>query len=272
MSNFFKTIGLLGLLLFCFIYSNETIAVIKEQDEIMIKIKENYDNYNILAKDSIINSDTIIPGINGRKVNIEKSYDTMKKIGIYNENYYVYDIVVPKNSLKNNKDKYIISGNKSIDEISLVFIVDNIENINQILNILNKEQVNAYFFVDSNFIKIDNTYEFKNNRLSYYDNNYDDLILNNRIINNRYNQYNKFCYFENKNSKKLNICKNNGFYSFIPNIVIKDNMYNKIRKNIKNGSIIAIYTSNIDELNLSIKYIKSKGYNIVLLDEIVDET
>ena len=39
---------------------------------------------------------------------------------------------------------------------------------------------------------------------------------------------------------------------------------------IKNGSLISIYTNDISELSLTIKYIKSKGYNIVKLDEIFD--
>ena len=92
MKKIFSKIGLFGLVLFSFFYTHKTVTVLKENDDIMIKIKENLNDYNIYSINSVIKGDTIIPGIKGKIVNIDKSYENMKKIGIYNSNYLVYDI------------------------------------------------------------------------------------------------------------------------------------------------------------------------------------
>ncbi len=275
MSKIFKMIGLFSLVVFTFFYTNKTVSVIKEQDEIMIKIKQYQNKYNSGVIESIINNDTIIPGIKGNKVNINKSYENMKKIGIYNSNYYIFDTIYPKEKLNNNKDKYIISGNKKINNVSLIFIVNEITSINKILQILDKENVKSDFFITDNFINnnsyITNYLINNNHSINYYgDYSSSDFIINNTIIKSKFNQKNSYCYLEIKNSNYLNNCFLNKNYTIIPNIIIKNNMLNKVKKEIKNGSIISIYTSNITELTLTIKYIKSKGYNIVKLDEIFD--
>ncbi len=273
MKNIFKTIGLFGLVLFSFFYTSKTVSVISEKDELMIKIKENESNYNVKPIESMINDNTIIPGINGKKVNINKSYNNMKKIGIYNPNYLIYDIVYPKERLK--KDKYIISGNNKINKVSFIFIINDISNIDSIINILKKENIKSDFFITNNFINnnINLTSYLVNNGFSinyYGDYSSSDFIINNTIIKNNLKQKNIYCYLENKNDKYLDICKLNGNYTIIPNIIIKNNMLSKIKKEIKNGSIISIYSNDISELLLTIKYVKSKGYNIVKLDEIFD--
>ena len=45
------------------------------QDEIMIKIKEEASLFSKSPKDAIINGDYIIPGVSGRNVDINKSYN-----------------------------------------------------------------------------------------------------------------------------------------------------------------------------------------------------
>ena len=51
-----------------------------EQDEIMVKIKEEENNLNINPINAIIENDTIIPGNTGKDIDIEASYKSMKKI------------------------------------------------------------------------------------------------------------------------------------------------------------------------------------------------
>ena len=274
MNKLFKSIGLFGLIIFSFFYTNKTVSVLKEQDEIMIKIKENIDKYNIDVIEAKIDNDTIIPGINGKKVNINKSYEKMKKIGIYNSNYLVYDIIYPKNRLKNNRNKYIIGGNNKKNDISLIFIVNDVNNIEKVVKILNNYSIKSDIFITNDFI-INNKYLFnylKENKfnLNYYgDYSSSEFITNNTIIKSNY-KTNNFCYLENKNKEYLNICNLNKNYTIIPNLIIKNNMLSNIKKNIRKGYIISIYTNDISELELSIKYIISKGYNIVTLNEIFD--
>ena len=55
-------------------------------------------------------------------------------------------------------------------------------------------------------------------------------------------------------------------YTIIPNII---GDYTEIKNNISNGSIILINDTN--NLNIIIKYINSKGYNIVPLSNLLKE-
>ena len=55
-------------------------------------------------------------------------------------------------------------------------------------------------------------------------------------------------------------------YVVIPNII---GDYVDVKNNISNGSIILL--NNINNLDIIIKYIKSKGYDIVSLEELLTE-
>lgn len=275
MKKIFSKIGLFGLVIFSFFYTHKTVTVLKENDDIMIKIKENINNYNIYSINSVINGDTIIPGIKGNIVNIDKSYENMKKIGIYNSNYLIYDIDYPKTSLKDNKDKYIVSGNSKKKEVSLLFIINNDKIMDSLLKILDNENIKADFFITGDFINKNEAiskYLIKNGHsINYYgDYSKSDFIFNNTIIRNSFKQKNIYCYLEDKNKKYLDTCYLNKNYTIIPNIIIKNNMLNSIKKELRNGGIISIYIGNIDELSITIKYIKSRGYDIVKLDKNFD--
>ena len=64
-----------------------------EQDEIMVKIKEEENNLNINPINAIIENDTIIPGNTGKGIDIEASYKAMKKIGYYDQSLITYQKV-----------------------------------------------------------------------------------------------------------------------------------------------------------------------------------
>ena len=76
-----KIIGLFCLFCFTFFYTEKIIDITMEQDEIMVKIKEEENNLNINPINAIIENDTIIPGNTGKDIDIEASYKSMKKIG-----------------------------------------------------------------------------------------------------------------------------------------------------------------------------------------------
>ena len=88
MRKLFEGIGLLALLLVSFIYTEKTMTVIKENDDVMIELKDVADSYYIEPIEATIREDEIIPGIKGRKVNINKSYNKMKQIGKFNESLF----------------------------------------------------------------------------------------------------------------------------------------------------------------------------------------
>jgi len=267
MFKIFRNIGLISLMFLSFIYTEKLVSVVKEYDEIMIEIKNNESKYKIDSIDAIIEENTIIPGIKGKKIDINKSYSKMKQYGKYDERLLTYEEVLPSNLLENNKDKFIISGpNKN--KVSLIFLVNNKDNIDNIIKILGERKVN--FFIDNNWANkneqkiidlIKQGYIFGNLN---YNNKTDNLIK--KIAK----QNNSYCYTEEKNESILKNCLSN--YTIVPNIIIKNNTLLELKKNLKNGSIISI--SNIDEtvLKLMINYIESKGYEIVNLEKLFEES
>ena len=188
-----KIIGLFTLFAISFFFTEKVINVTLNQDEIMIKIKEYSEEYNIKPINAIINDDTIIPGSIGKYIDNEESYKAMKKIGYFEPSLVVYKNIYPEVSVYNNYNKYITKGNIKNKNISLIYILNNINTLDNILNITNKYKVKINFFIDSTFLnnnisiidKINNheIYNFGNNGEYTKDN----LIIANNIINNKSN-------------------------------------------------------------------------------------
>ena len=151
MKKTFEVIGIITLLIGSFMYKEEVSMTAKLSDSLLEEIKTKSTNYKIKPIESIITNDTIIPGINGRKINIKKSYNKMKEIGYFNEKLLEYNKIIVKNPLKQNKDKYIISGNKNKKEITLIFKVT--KEINSIIKTLDKNNIKATIFIDSAYLE-----------------------------------------------------------------------------------------------------------------------
>ena len=58
--------------------------------------------------DAVVSNNTIIPGISGKEVDVDKSYSKMRRYGKYNEKLLEYSYIKPTVSLTDNIDKYII--------------------------------------------------------------------------------------------------------------------------------------------------------------------
>lgn len=243
-----------------------------EQDEIMIKIKEEENNLNINPINAIIENDTIIPGNTGKDIDIEASYKSMKKIGYYDQSLITYQKVYPEISIYNNYNLYIIKGNTQNKLVSIIYILNNNKTLNTITDSINKYNININFFIDSTYLynNINLIDTLTNNEIYNYGSNgkytKDNLIITNNIINNKSNNNSKYCLFLKKDDNSLNNCANNKMLSIIPTI---NGNYNDIKNNIQNGSIILI--NNTKELSNIIDYIKTKGYLISSLSNIVKE-
>ena len=105
MKKIFKYLGVIILIGFSFFYTDKVINVINEKDPIMIKLNAEASKYSLPSSNAIIVDNTIIPGIAGKMVDINKSYKNMREIGLYNPNNIVYKRIDPKISLTNNYDK-----------------------------------------------------------------------------------------------------------------------------------------------------------------------
>lgn len=263
------------MFIFSFIFTEKTATVLKEQDEVMIRIKEVSNNYYVEPKESIIVDRTIISGIKGQEVNIDESYYKMKQMGLFNETLLVIDTIEPKNTIKNNLDKFIIGGNKTKKEVSLIFLFESDENIDSVLQILDNNNIRANIFVSGIVLENNNTLinEISNNHLignlSYnMDYNNPDFIWMSTVIK-KFND--NYCYTENLNETTLNICSKNKSYTIVPSLIVRTKPLMNISKNLSNGSIISFHINNdvIKELDMTIKEIKSKGYKMVKLSDLL---
>lgn len=276
MKTFFKLTGLLVLFFFSFFYTEKVINVITEQDEIMIKIKENEEKNNIPSTNAIINKNTITPGLSGKEINIDKSYKEMKKLGTYNENMLVYTKVLPEVSINNNKNKYIRSGNKNFNEVSLIFKINKNTDLQKLLTLLDKNNTKANFFISYEYLEKHINEIEKEKNIEYYNygknGTYNDeiILIANNIISKKSNPAN-ICLTETNTNNTLKICSENEQFTIYPEII--NGTINSIKSKINNGCIISFEVTNttLNELPLIINYINSKGYTISLLSELINE-
>lgn len=279
MKKIFQVIGLISLTCFSFFITEKTATVVSDMDEIMIEIKEKKDEYKSDAIDAIIDGNTIIPGINGKEVNINKSYKNMKSNGYYSENLYIYNYSKPKVSLTDNMNKYIIKGNPSKRMVSLIFTVTASDDITDILNIIDNYNVKATFFVDTTWFTNNNDLIEKmiknghsvNALLSdYRDSNFDWIDMVIKKINK---QKNGFCYNLEDDQDNIDICKVKGNYTVRPIVISEKTPLQDIKSNLESGSLLSLKLNSQvrKELSTIIIYIKSKGYKITNLEEHVLE-
>ena len=121
----YKIIISIILFIFSFLLIKSGSYFIKNNDDLMKLLKEKQTIYNIKPVDAIITKHTMIPGINGRKINLIKSYQKMKSINEFKESLLVFDEIKPNKTVDNIYDKVIISGNPNINKISIVLQNDN---------------------------------------------------------------------------------------------------------------------------------------------------
>ncbi|NLL45076.1 MAG: polysaccharide deacetylase family protein [Mollicutes bacterium] len=281
MKKFFQAIGMLTLMCLSFIYAEKTAMVVKETDSLMMEIKKQNVKYKEEPIDALIENNVIRPGLNGKEINENKSYLNMKRIGNYNPKLLEYQVIKPKISIEKIYDKYVIGGNVKKNLVSIVFIVNNNDNINQILTILEDKKVKSNFFIDSVWLENNNDKIMELikkghviGNLSYnMDYNHSDFIWMDTIIRKIGNQKKGYCYTERENTNALKICALHKNHTIKPEIIVKKYPLIEIKKQIKNGSIISLPINMVVESELIsiINYIEAKGYKIVTLNELLSE-
>ncbi len=279
MKKIFQMIGLISLTCFSFFVTEKTAIVVNDMDEIMIEIKEEKDKLKKNSVDAIIDGNTIIPGINGRNVNVNKSYKNMKSNGYYSDKLYIYDYFKPKISLTDNMDKYIIKGNPQKRMISIIFTVYANDDITEILNIINNYNIKATFFVETTWFKNNNNLiegMIKNGHNvgllldDYSDSDFDWIDMMIKKINR---QSNGFCYNISDNKDNIDICKLKGNYTIKPTLISDKTPLLDIKNKLQSGSLLSLKINSQvkKELSTIIIYIKSKGYTITNIEENVLE-
>ena len=281
MKKFFSLLGLITLFIFSFYYTEKTVSVVKEFDEIMIEIKEVATTKKVKSKNAIIKEDTIIPGKNGLEVDINKSYSKMRKYGKFNESLLYTEEVTPKKTITNNYDKYVISGNPEKRQISFIFLVKNNDDVEKIVDIANNNNVKFNFFIDNDWLEKNNETVLnlinEKHSIGNISNNFNyddpDLAWIDTVIKRIGKQNTSYCYLEEKDNDALELCSINKNYTIIPNLILKNNIYTEIKEKVEPGNIISleINDSVIKELQVVINYLKSKDFTITNLETHLSE-
>lgn len=279
MKKIFTVIGVLSLVCFSFYYTNLATEIIKNNDPIMKKIVKVSESYKKESINAVFSDNTIIPGISGVKVDINNSYESMKKYGKFNEDLIVFEEIMPTVSVQNTFDKYIRRGNVTKTNVSIIIIVDDPSYVENILDILNFKEVKVTFFVGKNIINesmdlIDIIIK-SGHRVEYKSDEYnvDEVLKYNDLLKGKTNNNLKFCYTDEENITILSNCNYKKMHTIFPNIITTNFPYSDVKRNLDSGSILSFKSNQhtLRELKYIINYINQKGFIIVNLDQVISE-
>ena len=255
------------ILLFClfgFLYTSKVLEISKYNDEVRNKIDEYASSYNFDCIEGSINSDGVVLGYSGIHVDKSLSYSNMKGIG-FDKNLLEYkndECILNKDS---NKDKYIVSGNNIINNISIVIDVNDGKYINSFESVAEKNEVILNYLMTVNYL-VDNLNNIKrHDNILFKGQNKDDL-------KNFYrNLHNEFYCVKYSNYDTLNVCEKMDLNSINPVNYFDKNILSNVKKILNKGVIIFIKENkiNLNEFSSVIKYIKSRGYNIVSINDLL---
>ena len=279
MKKIFTVIGVLSLVCFSFYYTNLATEIIKNNDPIMKKIVKVSESYKKESINAVFSDNTIIPGISGVKVDINNSYESMKKYGKFNEYLIVFEEILPTVSLQITFEIYIRRGNVTKTNVSIIIIVDDPSYVENILDILNSKEVKVTFFVGKNIINesmdlIDIIIK-SGHRVEYKSDEYnvDEVLKYNDLLKVKTNNNLKFCYTDEENITILSNCNYKKMHTIFPNIITTNFPYSDVKRNLDSGSILSFKSNQhtLRELKYIINYINQKGFIIVNLDQVISE-
>lgn len=282
LKKYYSYLGIFVLVCFSFYYTDVAVDLVKRNDPIMQNIRKVEGTYYIDPVKAEIFEGEIIPGYNGLKVNVDESYRKMKKYNKFNEDMLVFEEIIPELSLTKSYDKYIVHGNPYKSDVSLVFKVNDVSNLETVYDILLDKKVSATFFIDGALIEnnmelISDMAKDGNQIENFgYDGNYSKemFVWTNNMISSITNSDTKYCYSEYNNNELLELCSKNKMYVVKPNVIATNYPFSKVKKGLDNGSIIALETTSetIKQLPAIISYINQKGYNMTTLETTLSES
>ena len=256
MKPYLKYILVLFFTLFSFYYANKVIELSEQNNTILTSLNDYASISDKECTEGEINENGIILGLSGLIIDKNESYSNMKGLGFRKDliKYKKSKCILNK---EDNLDKYIISANKYEKNISLVIDLDTLKYYKSFNNIESNMGIELNYLVNKN-----NYNENMKNIL--YKTNKNDIKefkkKNNNFYCTNYNNYDVIKYCE---KEKINTIR-------ITNYIDKDLLLNT-KKILDKGIIIFIKENNqnLNELPSTINYIKSRGYNIININELL---
>ncbi len=256
MRKIFEWLGGFALVVFSFYFTDKVSMMVANKSELMQEIKTVSSTYELEAEDAVINvkENSIIPGRFGRVVNSEESYLSMHDFGSFNENFLVYDYIKPKNSLEDNKDKFITAGNPNNRQVSFI-IVDN-------------EEITNYFDeIKLDYDKVSTKYQETSSHVEMINGAYDKTEFNE--LNSKLKNSPKLCL---KDLSNLSLCEKNSYYLLNPSKALTSSNLIEVKNSIRPGSIILI-SSGVTKENIKyiLNEIEYKDLDIVHISKLINE-
>ena len=100
----FRNLGILAIAAFSFFYTEKIANLTLDKNELYQSIKEESSKYNEEYINAFIEDGHIVPGLNGKTVNIKNSFYNMKDLNAFNSYYLIYDTSYPEVTIENKKE------------------------------------------------------------------------------------------------------------------------------------------------------------------------
>ncbi|WP_332690325.1 polysaccharide deacetylase family protein [Halalkalibacter lacteus] len=129
--------------------------VLKEQDSLYEEIVARAESYLEPARDARIDRVwKAVPGYNGLEVDVEASYDKMKKLDMFDENRLIFRQTSPNIHLDDLPPTPIYKGNEHKPVVTfLVNVAWGNEYLPEMLKTLKKHELHTTFFLDGSWVK-----------------------------------------------------------------------------------------------------------------------
>lgn len=255
--KYFEYLGIIGLCLLSFYYTEKVALFVKNKNPIMRSINEVKESLYVSSIDSTIIDDIyIIPGLSGKEINADLSFSKMQEKSIFDEDKLVYNQIKPTISIEDNKDKIIIRGNKEKRSVSLIF-----ESKNDLAKYMYQNNYKVNVLISKE--EYDFNYELINNSNNSKTYNSIESFLNKKKQNNN------LCFVNNNQVPEL--CKDK--YLIKPSLEISHSNISTEKNKVDSGEIIYIRnTLSLAELNILLNQIHYKDLKIVPISELIKES
>jgi len=256
LKKYYQYLGLALITIFSFYYTEQISSLVLNKNPLMITINEKSLEYNVQSVNAEIVGNTIIPGINGLKVNSRESFYLMQKEDIFNQYYLVFDQIKPEISIENNKDKIIQMGNRKLKKVSFVFDADH-----EIVSYFHANHLKASLLANLQTYPKESSFEVINHEVEGF------KSLENALNLNKENKH--ICIVNDENK---DICLKYKNYLVDPYLKLSNSNLADIKSKIGNGSIIYVNKSaSLNDVKLILKEVKYKDLEVVYLSEMISE-
>ena len=252
-----KYILLVGLIVMSFYLTDKVMIYLENKNPLMQEIKAKAAFYQTNAANAKVKGNTIIPGLNGKKVSLRKSYGKMWEFGAFNETFLAFDEIKPEITARDHLDKEIIKGNPLKRAVSLLLAPNN-----KVESFLNDSEI-QYTLIAKINADLTKKCEYLNGEASLEKASDLNALLNQKKLNKN------LCLVGYSN---LAFCQAKKYYLVAPSVDTSTNITSLLTK-IQSGDIILIKESiTLDNLNLILKEIQRQDLKIVYLSTLISES